>query len=77
MYEAMVSPPRGVNVTVEPRHLVFERYGQKLSFNVRFQVVAPQKGYGFGFLTWRSKKQRVTSPLVVRAVSESKFGLIR
>lgn len=76
VYEAMVSPPRGVNVTVQPRRLVFERYGQRLSFNVRFQVVAPSKAYGFGFLTWRSKKQRVMSPLVVRAVLESEFGLL-
>ncbi|KAK4781133.1 hypothetical protein SAY87_017239 [Trapa incisa] len=77
VYEAMVSPPRGVNVTVEPRLLVFERYGQRLSFSVKLRVVAPSKGYGFGFLTWRGRNQRVRSPIVVQAVTESQFGLLR
>lgn len=76
-YEAMVSHPRGINVTVVPRRLVFERYGQKISFTVKFKVAAPTEGYRFGFLAWRNKKLLVTSPLVVRRVSSpSDMGLI-
>lgn len=76
-YEAMVSHPRGINITVMPRRLVFERYGQKISFTVKFKVAAPTQGYTFGFLAWRSKTLLVTSPLVVRCASlSSDMGLI-
>lgn len=68
-YVAMVSHPRGIEVTVVPKRLIFSRYGEKMNFTVNFKAVAPSKRYSFGFLSWRSRKLLVTSPLVVRVVS--------
>ncbi|KAG5255365.1 hypothetical protein OIU76_018980 [Salix suchowensis] len=76
VYKAVVSNPAGINVTVVPEQLIFNRYGQKIKFTVNFKVAAPSKGYAFGFLTWRSADARVTSPLVVRA-APSPMGLMR
>ncbi|KAL6959771.1 hypothetical protein U1Q18_039926 [Sarracenia purpurea var. burkii] len=76
IYRAVVSPPVGVDVMVVPRRLVFSRYGQQIDFTVNLKVVAPSEGYAFGYLTWRSRKSRVTTPLVVRA-TPSNLGLLR
>lgn len=76
IYQAVVSPPRGINVTVVPNRLVFNTYGQKMDFTVHFQVAAPVKGYEFGFLSWRNGKTTVRSPLAVRVVASDK-GLLR
>ncbi|KAL5818882.1 hypothetical protein ACOSQ4_022724 [Xanthoceras sorbifolium] len=76
IYKAVVSTPVGINVTVVPKRLIFNRYGQKINFTVNFKLTAPTKGYGFGFLSWRNGKLRVTSPLVVRAAPSS-MGMMR
>ncbi|KAI3972612.1 hypothetical protein MKX01_019270 [Papaver californicum] len=76
IYKAIVSSPIGMKTTVFPRFLIFKSYGQKLSFTVNFEVIAPTKGYTFGSLTWRKKKIRVTIPLIVR-VKSSNSGLLR
>lgn len=76
MYKAVISSPAGINVTVVPRLLVFSSYGQKIDFTVSFKVEAPSEGYGFGLLTWRSRKSRVTIPLVVRS-AHSTLGRLR
>ncbi|KAL1566696.1 subtilisin-like serine-protease S [Salvia divinorum] len=74
VYKAVVYPPAGVNVTVVPKRLVFDRYGQKISFTVTFEATAPSRDYVFGSISWRSRRSWVTTPLVVRAVS-SRLGL--
>ncbi|KAF1002388.1 subtilisin-like serine-protease S [Apium graveolens] len=76
IYRAVVYPPRGINVTVEPSRIVFDRYGQKISFRVNFQVAAPPQGYAFGFLTWRNRKSRVTMPLVAQVTPPTMGRLI-
>ncbi|KAL9345781.1 hypothetical protein Peur_060634 [Populus x canadensis] len=76
VYKAVVSNPVGINVSVVPKQLIFNRYGQKIKFTVNFKVAAPSKGYAFGFLTWTSGDARVTSPLVVQAAPFPK-GLMR
>lgn len=78
IYKAVVTSPVGINVTVVPDRLVFNSFGQKINFRVNFKVAAPSKGkgYSFGYLSWRSQRTRVTSPLVVR-VAPSNFGLVR
>ncbi|XP_061341727.1 subtilisin-like serine-protease S [Gastrolobium bilobum] len=76
IYEAVVSSPAGVNVTVVPNRLIFTKIGQKIKFSVNFKVVAPSKGYAFGFLSWRNRRSQVTSPLVVR-VAPASLGLVR
>lgn len=74
IYHAILSQPPGINVTVVPKVLVFERYGQKRNFTVKFRVAAPSKDYVFGSLTWKAGKTQVASPLVVR-VRSSDTGL--
>ncbi|KAI4330442.1 hypothetical protein MLD38_028732 [Melastoma candidum] len=68
-YEAMISRPRGIEVTVVPNRLRFTSSGEKINFTVRFKVMAPSKEYTFGFLAWRNGKVLVASPLVVRVAS--------
>ncbi|KAH0457566.1 hypothetical protein IEQ34_012881 [Dendrobium chrysotoxum] len=75
VYEAVVYPPRGVNVTVIPKFLVFTSYGQKINFTVNFRVDKSVKNYVFGSLSWKSKEIRVTSPLVV-GIASSRIGMI-
>lgn len=75
IYRAAVSASRGINVTMVPRRIAFDSYGQKINFTVNFKVAAPpSKGYVFGSLSWRNKRSWVTSPLVVR-VMHSKLGM--
>ncbi|KAM1047445.1 hypothetical protein ACFX2I_026733 [Malus domestica] len=77
IYRAAVSPPIGINVTIVPNRLIFNRFGQKIKFTVNFKVAAPPaKGYAFGFFSWVRGRSRVTSPLVVR-VAHSNSGLLR
>ncbi|XP_059644251.1 subtilisin-like serine-protease S [Cornus florida] len=76
IYRATVSAPRGINVTVVPPQLIFNGYAQKIKFTVNFEAANPSEGYAFGFLSWRSRKTRVTIPLIVR-VTPSKLGLLR
>ncbi|XP_050229804.1 subtilisin-like serine-protease S [Mercurialis annua] len=68
-YRVVVSNPVGINVTVVPEHLVFNRIGQKMTFTVKFKVTAPPMGYAFGSLSWRNRETWVTSPLVVQVTS--------
>ncbi|XP_072990472.1 subtilisin-like serine-protease S [Typha latifolia] len=75
VYRALVSAPRGINVTVVPKVLAFRNYGQKRSFIVHFRATVPFKDYSFGSLSWVSKRYHVTSPLVVR-LSSSIMGLL-
>lgn len=76
IYKAVVSSPVGVTVTVAPERLIFNSYGQKINFTVHFKLTSPPKGYGFGYLSWKNGKLRVTSPLVVQ-VAPSDMGLMR
>ncbi|XP_020577963.1 subtilisin-like protease SBT5.3 isoform X2 [Phalaenopsis equestris] len=75
VYRAAVYPPKGINVEVIPKFLVFTSYGQKMSFKVNFRVDKPSKDYVFGSLAWQSKDVRVTSPLVV-GIASSSVGMI-
>ncbi|CAL9075259.1 unnamed protein product [Musa textilis] len=75
VYRVQVSPPTGINVTVVPNILTFTSYGQKLNFTVTFRATYPSKDYVFGYISWRTHKIRVTSPLAVRA-SSSDTGLL-
>ncbi|KAJ4973262.1 hypothetical protein NE237_006436 [Protea cynaroides] len=43
IYKAVVSSPPGINVTVAPKYLVFNSYGQQITFTVNFKVIAPSK----------------------------------
>ncbi|PUZ59892.1 hypothetical protein GQ55_4G079700 [Panicum hallii var. hallii] len=68
-YRAVVSAPRGINVTVTPQVLNFENYGVKKAFTVNFHVDVPPRGYVFGSLSWHGngRDAHLTMPLVVKA----------
>ncbi|KFK38784.1 hypothetical protein AALP_AA3G160100 [Arabis alpina] len=70
VYEIKIRPPRGTNVTVEPKRLSFRRVGQKLSFVVRVKTTEVKLSPGAtnvetGHIVWSDGKRNVTSPLVV------------
>lgn len=78
VYRVKVVAPPGIEVNVYPDLLVFSGvYGEEISFVVNFHVLTavPAKlslenadGYVFGSLTWKSRKFRITSPLVVKRI---------
>ncbi|GJM97949.1 hypothetical protein PR202_ga14915 [Eleusine coracana subsp. coracana] len=65
-YRAIVSAPRGINVTVNPEVIVFENYGAVQTFTVSFHVDVPPPGYAFGSLSWHGRDAQLTMPLVVK-----------
>ncbi|WVZ79340.1 hypothetical protein U9M48_026931 [Paspalum notatum var. saurae] len=73
-YIAVVSAPRGINVTVTPEVLNFENYGVKRKFTVSFHVDVPPRGYVFGSLSWHEngRDARLTMPLVVKVLTSDK-----
>lgn len=72
VYRAVVSAPRGINITVTPEVLNFENYGVKKNFTVSFHVDVRPGGYVFGSLSWHGngRDARLTMPLVVKVTSD-------
>ncbi|KAK9062148.1 hypothetical protein SSX86_019334 [Deinandra increscens subsp. villosa] len=75
-YRAVVSTPHGIEVGVHPRRIAFTRYGQKVNFTVTFKISAPSQGYVFGYLQWKHRNSRVTTPLIVRAAPSNLGGVV-
>ncbi|KAF8413405.1 hypothetical protein HHK36_001387 [Tetracentron sinense] len=72
MYKALVQPPHGIKVVVEPKTLSFNSRTPILHFNVTFKSTQKVHGdYSFGSLTWTDGEHFVSSPIVVRYI---KFG---
>ncbi|KAF0931433.1 hypothetical protein E2562_004560, partial [Oryza meyeriana var. granulata] len=72
VYHALVSAPRGINVTVTPKALVFENYSAKKTFTVNFHVDVPHQDYVFGYLLWHGRDARLMMPLVVKVQTAAK-----
>lgn len=67
IYRALVEPPMGTSVTVEPRVLVFNATIRKMSFKVRIlSLLEMDYGFSFGSLIWSDGVHLVRSPLSVR-----------
>lgn len=67
-YVAQVDEPTGVSVTVEPKSLTFEQFGEKIIYTVIFTALGRTKvsaAYTFGSLIWKSKSHTVRSPIAV------------
>ncbi|CAA6662103.1 unnamed protein product [Spirodela intermedia] len=65
-YQALVRPPPGVSVSVEPKILMFSRIGEEKTFQVTMEKQGEDLGPSvFGQLTWSDGKHRVRSPLSV------------
>ncbi|KAH7664672.1 Peptidase S8 subtilisin-related protein [Dioscorea alata] len=69
-YKAMVEPPSGIKMVVEPSVLVFDAKKKMNSFKVTFTTTRKVQGlYTFGSLTWvDGKGHSVRSPIAVRTV---------
>jgi len=68
-FTASVDLP-GVNVTVEPSTLKFDKPGQTATYTVTFDnQSAPVEQWATGSLTWTSKKNTVRSPIAVFPVT--------
>ncbi|KAL4584461.1 hypothetical protein LXL04_009063 [Taraxacum kok-saghyz] len=70
VYTVRITPPRGMNVTVEPMKLAFRRVGQKLNYLVRVKVKAMKLSAGSsvtksGSIEWSDGKHVVRSPVLV------------
>ncbi|XP_057835748.1 subtilisin-like protease SBT5.3 isoform X2 [Cryptomeria japonica] len=67
VFEGIVRSFRGFDVALKPNKLTFSKMGEKKSFYV---VLKPKEGlgesYAYGFWTWKSGHQKVTSPIVVK-----------
>ncbi|VVB12216.1 unnamed protein product [Arabis nemorensis] len=67
VYKAVIVPPKGVKITVEPETLVFNSSTKKLVFKVRVSSSHKSNtGYFFGSFTWTDGTRNVTIPLSAR-----------
>ncbi|KAJ4721829.1 Subtilisin-like protease [Melia azedarach] len=71
IYKAVLEPPYGIKMSVEPQVLSFNVTNKIMSFKVTFSAQEVRGGYTFGSLTWTDGEHFVRSPVAVRAV---KFG---
>ncbi|KAH7664682.1 Tripeptidyl-peptidase II protein, partial [Dioscorea alata] len=69
-YKAIVEPPSGAKIVVEPSVLVFNAKKKKNNFKVTFTAIRKVQGqYSFGSLTWvDGKGHSVRIPIAVRTV---------
>ncbi|KAI3450700.1 hypothetical protein Pfo_007365 [Paulownia fortunei] len=64
VYKAEVDYPAGVNVSVTPNELKFEKMGDKMSFRINFTPYKTSNGdFVFGALTWTDGIHVVRSPI--------------
>lgn len=75
-YGVVIHSPPGVAVSVEPKHLTFDRVGDEKEFRMTLQahrtipisaptVNATEKEYAFGGITWTDGKHFVRSPIAI------------
>lgn len=70
VYEAILKPPHGTTMKVEPRVLMFNSTARALSYKVSFASGREKVlgGYRFGSLTWTDGVHFVRSPVAVRVL---------
>lgn len=70
IYKAKIDYPAGVNVSVMPNQLKFEKAGDKLSFKINFTPYNTSNGeFVFGALTWTNRLHVVRSPIGLNVLS--------
>ncbi|KAK4409070.1 protein SUPPRESSOR OF K(+) TRANSPORT GROWTH DEFECT 1 [Sesamum angolense] len=70
VYKAEVDHPAGVNVSVTPNELRFEKIGDKMSFVIGFTPYKASNGdFVFGALTWTNGVHVVRSPIGLNILS--------
>ncbi|XP_042427689.1 subtilisin-like protease SBT1.4 [Zingiber officinale] len=68
VYEANITSPPGVAVTVSPSKLEFDAVGQSLSYEIKIESLESAAEYGaqaFGSLAWSDGTHEVRSPIAV------------
>ncbi|XP_072977515.1 subtilisin-like protease SBT1.4 [Typha angustifolia] len=69
VYEAKISSPPGVNVTVAPSKLVFDAVGQSLAYEITLASVANPVivtgNYAYGSISWSDGTHEVRSPIAI------------
>ncbi|MED6119487.1 hypothetical protein PIB30_012394 [Stylosanthes scabra] len=68
VYRVNVNGPTGVNITVKPTRLVFEKVGERKTYTVTFVSSKGAKEtarYGFGSIVWRNPQHQVKSPVAI------------
>lgn len=76
VYKAVVEPPAGVQVVVEPSTLAFDGKAKIRSFKVTFTATRRVQGdYTFGSLVWSDGADHsVRIPIAVRTVIEEFYA---
>lgn len=74
-YKAIIEPPPGVKMKVEPQVIIFNSTVTKHSFKITFKTYLGVQGdYTFGSLTWVDGKHSVRMPIVVRTVIQESYA---
>ncbi|XP_072955558.1 subtilisin-like protease SBT3.9 [Typha angustifolia] len=75
-YKAVVEPPPGVKMTVEPPFLTFNAHNKVETFNLTFVSTRRIQGdYTFGSLTWSDDENHsVRIPIAIRTVIEDFYS---
>ncbi|XP_043689285.1 subtilisin-like protease SBT5.4 [Telopea speciosissima] len=68
-YKAIIRPPSGISVSVDPQILTFDSVGQEKTFKLTLKTKLPgyAKDYVFGELKWSDGRHQVKSPIAVKA----------
>ncbi|BFG24151.1 hypothetical protein CerSpe_104250 [Prunus speciosa] len=75
VYEVTVNAPAGVEISVEPRKLVFSAENQTQSYEVTFKRgVGYDSGERYGSIEWTDGRHLVRSPVAVRWSSASSLA---
>ncbi|XP_043689287.1 subtilisin-like protease SBT5.4 [Telopea speciosissima] len=70
-YKAIIRPPLGISISVEPQILTFDSVGQEKTFKLTLKTNRPDyaKTYVFGELKWTDGRHLVKSQIVVKAAA--------
>ncbi|KAK9071192.1 hypothetical protein SSX86_009760 [Deinandra increscens subsp. villosa] len=63
VYDVEVEAPRGIQVSVKPKKLVFKNVGDRMRYTVTFVSQQGASGDAFGAITWKNAENRVRSPV--------------
>ncbi|XP_043688346.1 subtilisin-like protease SBT5.4 [Telopea speciosissima] len=70
-YKAIIRPPPGISISVEPQILTFDSVGQEKTFKLTLKTKRPgnAKDYVFGKLKWSNGRHQVKSQIAVKAAA--------
>ncbi|KAI3754150.1 hypothetical protein L1987_53928 [Smallanthus sonchifolius] len=64
VYDVSVEAPKGVEVDVKPKRLVFKNVGDRMRYTVTFvSSRSRSRDGGFGYINWRNGENQVRSPV--------------